>query len=174
MSLDLSTNIHRPGEDDRFADEIPRARGAHARSALGRGQARSDHRRSCARCATTSSFNMLMDVTAVDWLNHGQARALQRRLRPVLTQIPSGESFRIKAWVPEDDPTIDTVSSLSGSPPTGASARSSIMYGLQASTATPNLKRILLPDVLPRLPAAQGLPGHRPGRALRLSASTTR
>lgn len=99
-------------------------------------------------------FNMLMDITAVDWLNMGKPERFS--VVYALAQIPSGESFRVKAWVPEDDPTIDTAIPVWVAADWGEREIFD-MYGLRFN-GHPNLKRILLPESYPGFPLRKDYP----------------
>jgi NADH-quinone oxidoreductase subunit C len=99
-------------------------------------------------------FDMLMDLTAVDWLNQG----MPERFTVVyqLYSLASNEYFRIKAWLPEDDPEIDTASSLWKSAP-WAEREVYDMYGIRFKGHA-DLKRILLPEAYTGFPLRKDYP----------------
>jgi NADH-quinone oxidoreductase subunit C len=110
------------------------------------------------------SFDFLMDLTALDWLNQGKPERFQvvyqlfsmRRLM----QEPEGgrEYYRVKAWVPEDDPTIDSVKDLWKAAPF-AEREVYDMFGIRFNGyADGELKRILLPDNYPGFPLRKDYP----------------
>jgi NADH-quinone oxidoreductase subunit C len=86
---------------------------------------------------------MLMDLTAVDWLDQGPARAVQRRLPAVLVSTHN-QYFRVKAWVPEDDPSMDSATAVWASANWGEREIWDL-YGIRFE-GHPDLKRILLPE----------------------------
>lgn len=61
-------------------------------------------------CRDRLGANLLMDLTAVDWLDRGKVERFQ--LVYQLFSLSRNEFARVKAWVPESDPEIDTVSAL--------------------------------------------------------------
>ncbi len=87
-------------------------------------------------------FDMLADLCGVDYLNQG----MPERFCVVynLTSTASNARFRVKAFVPEADPVIDSVSKLWKSAP-WAEREAFDMFGLQFR-GHPDLKRILLPE----------------------------
>jgi NADH-quinone oxidoreductase subunit C len=87
------------------------------------------------------SFDMLMDLTAVDWLNQGQTE--RYCMVYVLYSLKENVYLRIKAWVPEDDPTIDTISDLWPAAP-WAEREVYDMFGI-VFRGHRDLKRILCP-----------------------------
>jgi NADH-quinone oxidoreductase subunit C len=99
-------------------------------------------------------FNMLMDITCVDWLNQGKPERFSVVYE--LTQIPSGKSFRLHAWVPEDDPTIDSVIPVWLAADWGEREIFD-MFGLRFNNH-PNLKRILLPETYTGYPLRKDYP----------------
>ena len=88
------------------------------------------------------SFDCLLDLTAVDWLNEGK----QERYCVVYTLLSYRDNsyFRVKAWVPEEDPVIDSASGLWKSAP-WAEREVYDMYGIEFE-GHPDLKRLMLPD----------------------------
>ena len=103
-------------------------------------------------------FEMLMDTTCVDWLNQGKPERYS--MVYVLYSLTHNDYFRVKAWVPEDDPEIDTVSGLWKSGDWGEREVFD-MYGLKFN-GHPDLRRILLPDAYPGHPLRKDytLTGH--------------
>jgi NADH-quinone oxidoreductase subunit C len=109
-------------------------------------------------------FDMLTDLTAVDWLNQGKPERFQVVYQLFslkrLMQEPEGgrEYYRVKAWVPEDDPTIDSVKALWKAVPF-AEREVYDMYGIRFhGYAEGELKRILLPDNYPGFPLRKDYP----------------
>jgi NADH/F420H2 dehydrogenase subunit C len=88
------------------------------------------------------SFDCLLDLTAVDWLNEGK----QERFCVVYTLLSYRDNtyFRVKAWVPEEDPVIDSASGLWKSAP-WAEREVFDMYGIEFE-GHPGLQRLMLPD----------------------------
>ena len=87
-------------------------------------------------------FDMLTDLTAVDYLNQG----MPERFAVVynLYSLKDNVRTRVKAWVPESDPTIDTASTLWRSAPWTEREVWDLM-GLKFK-GHPDLKRIQLPE----------------------------
>lgn len=88
------------------------------------------------------SFDCLMDLTAVDWLNQG----MPERYCVVynLYSFRDNTYFRVKVWVPEEDPLIDSASGLWKSAP-WAEREVFDLYGIEFE-GHPDLKRLLLPE----------------------------
>ncbi|HEX7898306.1 MAG TPA: NADH-quinone oxidoreductase subunit C [Planctomycetota bacterium] len=55
-------------------------------------------------------FDVLTDLTAVDYLNQGQPERFCVVYN--LTALSDGRRTRVKAWVPESDPSIETADAL--------------------------------------------------------------
>lgn len=96
-------------------------------------------------------FEMLMDLTAVDWLNQGR----QERFTVVyqLFSLSHNDYYRVKAWVPENDPEIDSLHEVWKAAPWGEREVWD-MYGLHFRNH-PDLKRDFggtLASVAPALP----------------------
>jgi NADH-quinone oxidoreductase subunit C len=87
-------------------------------------------------------FEMLTDVTAVDYLNQGAPERFCVVYQ--LYSISKNGYFRVKAFVPEADPTIDSVSGLWKSAP-WAEREVFDLFGIEFA-GHPDLKRIMLPD----------------------------
>jgi NADH-quinone oxidoreductase subunit C len=87
-------------------------------------------------------FDALTDLTAVDYLDRG----LPERFCVVynLASLGTGARTRVKAFVPEGDPAIDSVSSLWKSAP-WAEREVYDLFGIRFWNH-PDLKRILLPE----------------------------
>jgi NADH-quinone oxidoreductase subunit C len=86
-------------------------------------------------------FDVLLDVTAVDYLNQGQPERYA-----VVYQLGSFRDIRrarVKAWVPEADPSIDSAAALWKSAP-WAEREVFDMFGIVFKNH-PDLKRLLLP-----------------------------
>ncbi|HEU4339033.1 MAG TPA: NADH-quinone oxidoreductase subunit C [Planctomycetota bacterium] len=88
------------------------------------------------------SFDCLMDLTATDWLNQG----MPERFCVVynLFSFRDHAYFRVKSWVPEEDPVIDSVSGLWKSAP-WAEREVYDLYGIEFE-GHPDLKRLMLPE----------------------------
>ncbi|MEQ1500841.1 MAG: NADH-quinone oxidoreductase subunit C [Myxococcota bacterium] len=99
-------------------------------------------------------FEMLMDLTAVDWLNQGKPERFAVIYQ--LYSLTHNEYYRLRAWVPEDDPEIDTISALWKAAPF-AEREVFDMYGLRFR-GHHDLKRILLPDHYPGHPLRKDYP----------------
>jgi NADH-quinone oxidoreductase subunit C len=87
-------------------------------------------------------YDMLTDVTAVDYLNQG----MPERYAVVYQfySVKENVRTRVKAWVPEADPTIDSVSALYRSAPWAEREVWDLM-GIKFK-GHPDLKRIQLPE----------------------------
>jgi len=87
-------------------------------------------------------FDMLTDITAVDYLNQG----MPERFCVVysLYSIKDNVRTRVKAWVPEADPIIDSASALWRSAPWAEREVWDLM-GIKFK-GHPDLKRIQLPE----------------------------
>jgi NADH-quinone oxidoreductase subunit C len=87
-------------------------------------------------------YDMLTDVTAVDYLNQG----MPERYAVVYQfySVKDNVRARVKAWVPEADPTIDSVSALYRSAPWAEREVWDLM-GIKFK-GHPDLKRIQLPE----------------------------
>jgi len=88
------------------------------------------------------AYDMLSDLTAVDYLNQG----LPERYAVVyqLYSVKDNARARVKAWVPEADPAIDSVSGLFRSAPWAERE----VWDLMGITfkGHPDLKRLMLPE----------------------------
>jgi NADH-quinone oxidoreductase subunit C len=89
-----------------------------------------------------AGFDMLTDLTAVDYLNQG----MPERYAVVYQfySVKDNVRARVKAWVPEADPVIDSVSSLYRSAPWAEREVWDLM-GLKFK-GHPDLKRLMLPE----------------------------
>lgn len=86
-------------------------------------------------------FAMLIDLTAVDYLNQGKPERFC-----VVYQLYNFEKstyIRIKTWVPEDDPVVDTATSVWKSAP-WAEREVWDMFGIQFKGSR-DMRRIMLP-----------------------------
>jgi len=103
-------------------------------------------------------FEMLMDTTCVDWLNQGKPERFC--MVYVLYSLTHNDYFRVKAWVPESDAEIDTVSGVWKSGNWGEREVFD-MYGIRFN-GHPDLRRILLPESYPGHPLRKDYPltGH--------------
>lgn len=88
-----------------------------------------------------TDFDYLSDVTAVDYQNQGKPERFAVAYN--LYSIKHNARLRIKAWVPETDPSIASVSSLWKSALWGE-RESFDMMGIKY-VGHPDLRRILLP-----------------------------
>ncbi len=109
-------------------------------------------------CRDDHGCDVLMDLCGVDWLDKG----MPERFCVVyeLVNLKKAEHVRIKAWVPEDDPEIDTASDLWKAAP-WAEREVYDMYGL-TFRGHGDLRRILLPDAYQGHPLRKDYPlvGH--------------
>jgi NADH-quinone oxidoreductase subunit C len=87
-------------------------------------------------------FDMLTDLTAVDYLNQG----MPERFAVVynLYSLQANARARVKAFVPEGDPVIDSAASLWKAAP-WAEREVYDLFGIRFR-GHPDLKRILLPE----------------------------
>ena len=58
----------------------------------------------------TPTRQLAITYTAVDWLNRGTVERFS--VVYILYSMKEHAYFRVRAWVPEDDATLDTVSHL--------------------------------------------------------------
>ncbi len=89
-----------------------------------------------------NGFDALSDITAVDYLDRGQPERFCVVYN--LCSIATGARIRVKAFVPESDPQIDTASDIWKAAP-WPEREVYDMYGIRFRNH-PDLKRILLPD----------------------------
>jgi len=103
-------------------------------------------------------FELLMDLTAVDWLDQGRPERFSVVYQ--LYSLTHNDYYRVKAWLPEADPSIATASGIWQSANWGEREVYD-MYGLTFD-GHPDLKRILLPDSYPGFPLRKDYPltGH--------------
>ena len=87
-------------------------------------------------------FNMMTDLTCVDYLNRGKPERFA--IVYILYNLDKKAYFRVNAWVPEDDPEIDTAAPVWKAAP-WAEREVWDLFGIQFC-GHPDLKRILLPD----------------------------
>jgi NADH-quinone oxidoreductase subunit C len=99
-------------------------------------------------------FEMLMDLTCVDYLNQGQPERFCVVYE--LYSLKHNEYFRVKSWVPEDDPEIDTASALWKSAP-WAEREVWDMFGV-SFRGHPDPRRILMPFDYPGHPLRKDYP----------------
>jgi NADH-quinone oxidoreductase subunit C len=83
-----------------------------------------------------------MDVTAVDWLNQGMPERFA--VVYILFSFRHGHYFRVKTWVPEEDPVCDSAAGLWKSAP-WAEREVYDLYGIEFDDH-PGLKRLVLPE----------------------------
>ena len=88
------------------------------------------------------AFNMLTDLTAVDYLNCGKPERFC--IVYILYSVSENAHFRLKAWVSESTPEIETASSIWKAAP-WAEREVWDMFGIRFRGHA-DLRRILLPD----------------------------
>ena len=99
-------------------------------------------------------FEMLMDVTCVDWLDQGRPERFSIVYQ--LYSVSQKGYARVKAWVPEADASIATLSGVWASANWGEREVYD-MYGITFD-GHPDLKRILLPETYPGFPLRKDYP----------------
>ncbi len=104
----------------------------------------------------TLDFDFLMDLTAVDWLGREEEAEERFCIVYVLYSLSNNDYFRVRAWVPEDDPRIDTLSSVWKAAP-WAEREVWDMYGISFDGHA-DMKRILLPEDYPGHPLRKDYP----------------
>ena len=102
----------------------------------------------------TMSYEMLMDLTAVDYLNQGAPERFCVVYQ--LYSIANNEYFRVKTWVPEGDPEVDTAGNLWKSAP-WAEREVWDMFGITFK-GNNDLRRILMPTDYPGHPLRKDYP----------------
>jgi len=110
------------------------------------------------------SFNMLVDLTVVDWMDHREARF---EVVYHLLSLNTKHRLRVKIAVSEDDPALDSITSLW----TGANyleREAWDMYGV-TFRGHPDLRRILMYDEFKGHPLRKDYPvqGKQPRIQLR-------
>ena len=88
------------------------------------------------------AFDCLMDLAAVDWLDQGRPERFCVVYN--LFSFKNNAYFRVKAWVPEEDPVLDSASGLWKSAP-WAEREVYDMHGIEFE-GHPDLKRLMLPE----------------------------
>jgi NADH-quinone oxidoreductase subunit C len=103
-------------------------------------------------------FEMLMDLTAVDWLDQGRPERFCVVYQ--LFSLTHNDYYRVKAWVPEADPSIATASGIWHAANWGE-RETYDMFGI-TFVGHPDLKRILMPEGYPGFPLRKDYPltGH--------------
>lgn len=99
-------------------------------------------------------FDMLMDLTAVDWLDRGMPERYS--VVYVLFSLSRNQYFRVKVWVPEDDPVVPSAVPVWNSA-NWAEREVWDLYGIRFD-GHPDLKRILLPESYPGHPLRKDYP----------------
>jgi NADH-quinone oxidoreductase subunit C len=99
-------------------------------------------------------FDMLMDVTAVDWLDRGMTERFS--VVYILFSLATNATFRVRAWVPEDDARIDSVCTLWKSALWGEREVWD-MYGI-TFPGNPDLRRLLMPEGYEGFPLRKDYP----------------
>ena len=97
------------------------------------------------------SYEMLMDLTCVDYLNQGTPERFCVVYE--LYSLAHNSYFRVKAWVPESDPTIDSACAV-WKAASWAEREVFDMFGLDfrghvdptAPKSTKGMRRILMPE----------------------------
>jgi NADH-quinone oxidoreductase subunit C len=119
-------------------------------------------------------FEMLMDLTAVDWLNQGRLERFTVVYE--LYSLTHNGYYRVKAWVPEHEPEIDSAHQVWKAAPWGEREVFD-MYGLhfrghpdlsrtliagEDPSMQGRIRRILLPETYPGHPLRKDYPltGH--------------
>ncbi len=99
-------------------------------------------------------FDVLVDVTAVDYLNRDRAERFQ--VIYILQSRRELEVLRVHAWVPEEDPTIATAHDLWRSARWGE-RECHDMFGIEFVGA-PDMRRFLMPEDYPGFPLRKDYP----------------
>ncbi|MEE8143030.1 MAG: NADH-quinone oxidoreductase subunit C [Planctomycetota bacterium] len=107
-------------------------------------------------------FQVLVDVTAVDFLNQDTPErfqvvyVLQRRALQTSARSPRGDYLRVNAWVPEEHPSIRSVFPLWRSAKWGE-RECHDMFGI-VFEGNPDLRRLLMPEDYPGFPLLKDYP----------------
>jgi NADH-quinone oxidoreductase subunit C len=88
------------------------------------------------------AFDCLLDVTALDYLNAGMPERFA--VVYILHSFKNNNDARLKVFVPEDDPSVDSVGDLWKSAPWGEREVYDLM-GIEFR-GHPDLRRIVLPE----------------------------
>lgn len=99
-------------------------------------------------------YDLLTDLAGVDYLNQGKPERFCVVYH--LHSMSKNEYLRVKAYVPEDDPSIDTVSPLFLSA-NWAEREAYDFYGIRF-TGHPNLRRLELPETYVGYPLRKDYP----------------
>ena len=99
-------------------------------------------------------YDVLTDVTAVDYLNKDMPERFQ--VVYVLNNREHLHYLRVHAWLPEEDPTIQTVYDLWHSARWGE-RECHDMFGIEFDGA-PDLRRFLMPEDYPGFPLLKDYP----------------
>ena len=99
-------------------------------------------------------FEVLVDVTAVDYLNKDTRERFQ--VVYVVQNRRQMELLRVHAWVPEEDPSIATVHDLWPAARWGE-RECHDMFGIEFAGA-PDLRRFLMPEDYPGFPLLKDYP----------------
>ncbi len=110
-----------------------------------------DQWRSTAEALFADNWTMLVDITAVDFLTYATARQLPAGVDPErfevvasLVRFDNGDRIRMRAQVPEDDPTLDSLYAIY--PGSDYQERETFdMFGITFE-GHPDLSRILMPE----------------------------
>ena len=106
-------------------------------------------------------FDMLVELTAADYLQYPGCQRSLRRLYGLLNTATASALF-VKTFVNDPDPTVPSVFPLWK----GADWMEREVYDMYGIVfeGHPDLRRILMPDEFTSLPVAQGLSAARPRR----------
>lgn len=93
-------------------------------------------------CRTELGCDMLTDLTAVDWMDRGKPERFQVVYQ--LYAMAKNQSFRLKVWVPETDPSVPSATSVWKA--AGWAERE--VWDLFGITfpGNPDLRRLVLPE----------------------------
>lgn len=101
-----------------------------------------------------AGFDFLQDIAGLDYLNLGEPERFAVAYH--LYSYAAKEIVRVKAWVPEEDPTIDSVHDLWHSA-NWAEREAYDMVGIRFK-GHPDLRRILMPDAYEGHPLRKDYP----------------
>jgi NADH-quinone oxidoreductase subunit C len=102
----------------------------------------------------SEGFGVLTDLTAVDYLNQGQPERFCVVYQ--LLSMADQRRTRVKAWVPEADPAIESAAELWKAAP-WAEREVYDLYGITFKNH-PDLKRIMLPEAYQGHPLRKDYP----------------
>ncbi len=110
-----------------------------------------DQWRATAEALFADNWTMLVDITAVDFLNYGPVRRLPDGIEPERFEVvasfvrfDNGDRLRMRTQVPESDPTLDSLYAIY--PGSDYQERETFdMFGITFE-GHPDLSRILMPE----------------------------